>query len=128
MHEETRHWQEQARADFKATKDNLTSENFYVAAFLCHHALERIMKAHLIERRHQPPPQSHSLRRLASDLELPEHLQGCAAKLEPIYTDSRYPDVNIDVPAARYTREDAEGIIKITEEMFTWIQDQVMKS
>jgi len=127
MHEETRHWHEQARADFKAARDNLTSANYYVAAFLCHQALEKIMKALLIERRHQPPPQSHSLRRLALDLEHPENFQKSASKLESIYTDSRYPDVNIDLPAARYTLKDADMIIRITEEMFTWIQDQVMR-
>ena len=128
MREETRQWFAQASADLKAARDNVVSENFYLVGFLCHQAVEKGLIALLIERHARAPPHSHSLRRLADELDLPLRLQEEVDLLEPAYTDSRYPDVHEDVPAERYSKSDAERMIIITEDLFEWIRKRIAAS
>jgi len=128
MRDESAQWLRQAEGDFKAAKDNLESENFYVVAFLCHQSVEKGLKALFIVRNARAPPKTHSLRRLSSELAAPVELLDAADLLEPVYTESRYPDILEDVPLDRYSRSDAGIMIKIAEDFFTWIQEQMLLS
>ena len=128
MRRESQLWFEQARKDLEVAKQNLENEAYYLVAFLCQQVVEKSLKAFFIERNKESPGTTHSLIHLASKCGVPEEFFDFLKELAPEFVATRYPDIADESPFKLYSKKKVEGYIEHTEELFTWIEDQMKKS
>ena len=102
---------------------------YYNAAFLCHQAAEKALKAAHWHLRAEEPPWVHDLsecaQRLAERLEgAPPEVAAAIEYLQPLHADTRYPlvDGNEPIPAERIGVEEAQQAIEATEEIMAWVR------
>lgn len=103
MKQETKKWFEKAKDDLKKAKDNFGIGHYDLASFLCQQAVEKSLKAVLIERKNEFP-KIHDLVRLGKLVELDERLLKNCEKLSPVYIGARYPDIE-----DKYSSEESAG-------------------
>ncbi|HLC81015.1 MAG TPA: HEPN domain-containing protein [Candidatus Nanoarchaeia archaeon] len=124
MGKETENWWHQAEADFKAAVFNFNGKQYYVASFLFQQAVEKALKALMLKEKKELL-KSHSLSRLAKELNTPLALLAKLAILEPVYQETRYPDVSEKIPAEEFEEEDASKFLEIAEEVMQWIRKRI---
>lgn len=134
MKEVTKKWIEFARADLEAAEVQLQhgakrGSAYQIAVFHCHQAVEKILKAHLVEQ-DKEIKKIHDLTvlRVTTGLTIPEKLVRHIDELQPHYLIPRYPDLPF-IPkfAFTYNRENAEKIFLKTKELFVWIEGALVQ-
>ena len=106
----TSKWREIAAKDIEVAE--LTHDNGYwlYAAFLCHQALEKTLKAYYVATHDDDPPFTHSHTRLLSRCGLTDELTDEQLRfvtlIEPMYIEARYPEQKLD--AAKMLNKDAQ--------------------
>ncbi len=121
---EVENWWRQAEEDLDSAKFNYSGGKYYVCAFLCQQAVEKALKALYILQKERLF-KTHNLLRLARDLNFPEGLLKKISTLEPVYQETRYPDVSKRIPAEEFTKEAAFNFVNITEEVLGWIKKRM---
>jgi len=116
MREETKRWIEKAKDDLKKAKDNFNIKNYDLTSFLCQQAVEKALKAVLIEKTKRFP-KIHDLVRLGKLAKIDKKLLKDCEKLTFVYVETRYPDINI----RKYDKEEAKEDIKIAERILKWV-------
>ena len=118
----TEHWAAQADYDLSVADLLYQQEVYRYCVFFCHLALEKRLKAILLERTgRREPPYTHNLRTLARDIR---------ANLPPGYYDfvvgmtrhsvaARYPK---PIDLAFYNRDNATNILNRTREVHEWLK------
>jgi len=125
MRTEIANWFEQAKADLKTAKDNITTQNFYAAAFFAQQTAEKVLKGLFMFLKDEEPPKTHNIFDLTLKLKLPERFVKIAQELTPIYTFSRYPDVTVDIPARLYSENKAKQFVEWAEEILKWAEGKL---
>ncbi len=122
MREATRKWVEQARYDLETARAMLAAERYLYVLFCCQQAMEKALKALILERSGEFPPRIHSLPRLAQScgLSLEEEVVEFLAELSAFYIQTRYPE-EIESLGAGIAREKAEAALGKTEETMQWL-------
>lgn len=123
MEEEIRKWFDKAKDDLKKAKDNFGIGNYDLTSYLCQQAVEKALKSLLIKNT-KKFPKIHDLVRLGELVKIDKNLLDGCKRLNPIYLQTRYPDVSEDT----YTKEDSLGDIKIAEEILEWIRKRLLKT
>ncbi len=112
MRTEVENWWRQAKEDFNSAKFNDFGKKYYVCAFLCQQAVEKALKAlYILEKENLF--KTHHLLRLARDLNFPEQLLKKISTLEPVYQETRYPDVSKNIPAEEFGKEITSNFINL---------------
>ena len=111
MKPETEKWLKQAKKDMRAANNSLNSKDYEWACFQAHQAVEKSLKALIIEK-NSSLIKTHDLVLLAKKLDAPEEIKIKCSKINPSYVDTRYPDA----PKA-YSEEEAKDIVKLAEEV-----------
>ncbi len=124
MGKEIENWWHQAEADFNAAVFNFNGKQYYIAAFLSQQAVEKALKSLMLKEKGELL-KSHSLSRLAKDLNLPRNLLVKLVILEPVYQETRYPDVSEKIPAEEFEEKDASTFLEIAEEVMQWIRKRI---
>src|SRR3989338_10074087 len=107
-------WLEKARGDLKASKDSLNSKNYEWACFQAQQASEKALKS-LYIKKYKKLLKIHDLVLLARKINAPKEIIVLCSKINPAYTDARYPDLSRD-----YSEKDAQEIINFAEEVLKW--------
>jgi len=115
MREETKKWLDKAKDDLRKAKDNFKIENYDLTSFLCQQAVEKSLKAILIERT-KKFPKIHDLVKLGELVGLDEKLLKNCEKLSPVYIETRYPNVSEE----DYTKKESSQDIKTAEQIIKW--------
>ncbi len=68
---------------------------------------------------------THNISKLAKAANLPETLIEKVAALEPVYQETRYPDVSSEIPADEFDENDAEKFSTFAEEVLEWIEKKI---
>jgi HEPN domain-containing protein len=91
---------------------------------MCHQAIEKMLKALIVELKRKAPSKSHNLRDLAKEagLKIPKTWETFLFNLNPHYILSRYPDVVRARPYESYNRRIAQGFLKRTGEFLKWLE------
>jgi HEPN domain-containing protein len=101
------------------------TKRFLYVGFMCHQAVEKILKAYLAKQYNEHPPRTHNLRMLArqADIfhELDDDQKALINILEPLNIEARYPTDKKRLLKS-LDSEKCEKIILSTKEMITWIK------
>lgn len=124
MKEEVKRWFKQAERDLVSAEHSLNAGDYYVAAFLAQQAVEKGLKALMLSKRGKLM-KSHNIIRLAKELDLPKELLVKIAQLEPVYQETRYPDVSSKLPADEFGEKDATDLLNIGMEVLEWIKEKI---
>lgn len=80
--------------DLETAKNMLATGRYLYVVFMCHLALEKLLKAHVTEVMNETAPRSHDLIYLIrkAGLELPQPLLEFIGKINNASIPTRYPD------------------------------------
>ncbi len=124
MKPEVERWWKQAQADEESAQSTLATGKYYVAAFLCQQAVEKALKALYIQEK-ASLLKTHSISRLAKELELPPEILTKITLLEPIYQQTRYPDIAENIPSEEFEESDAQEALQTAKEVLEWIKKKL---
>jgi HEPN domain-containing protein len=115
-------WAEQARYDLDTARAMLDSGRYLYVLFCCQQAVEKMLKALIVNRSNQFPPRIHGLVRLAgaATLDLTDDQIQFLRELSNYYIQTRYPE-EIPSVAAKIAEAQARRILEQTEETVRWL-------
>jgi len=123
MRDDTRNWIALADYDLETTGHMLATGRFLYVVFLCHLALEKMLKAHVTEVTQTIPVKTHDLIYLIKKcgLELPqEHLE-FIGKINTASIPTRYPE-DLQRTLKDYPESVARLYLKQTTEVLQWLK------
>lgn len=123
MREESKNWIIQAEADLKAAKNSLKSKDYHASIFWSQQAAEKCLKGFIIEKRSELF-KIHDLVILGKKAGLPDEILSKCDKLSKVYIESRYGVLD-EIPAEKFSREDAESFLLISEEILGWVKKKI---
>lgn len=113
-------WQRQACEDLKTSKILLREGRFLESAFFSQQAVEKALKALYIKEKGELI-RVHETSFLAKKLNLPEKLAGYCEDLDPLYVESRYPDVG----ERDVSEKEARELLEKAEEVLEWVKKRI---
>jgi HEPN domain-containing protein len=121
----TKKWLEFAKEDLKNAKILLKEKSYRGSSWHCHQAIEKILKAVIIEKRKRAK-KIHDLVKLLEDsgIKLPEDLLSFLEELNLHYLPSRYPDI-YDQLKEIYRPKNIQKVFKLTKVLFLWLRNHL---
>ena len=125
MEEDIDYWVQLALIDLESARKSLQGESYLHCIFGCQQALEKRIKAILVQATNQAPPRMHNLVRLATlaGLTLQPEQESLLSKLSLEYIEMRYPE-ELATVADLNDRSTAEIHLEQTEELYRWLEAQ----
>jgi HEPN domain-containing protein len=123
MRKDTGNWIALAEYDLETARHMLTTGRFLYVVFMCHLALEKMLKAHVTETTQSIPVKTHDLIYLIkkSQLELPqEHLE-FIGKINSASIPTRYPE-DLQRALIEYPKSIALDYLNETTEVLRWLK------
>lgn len=123
MKEETKFWLDQAQEHFADALYLYEGRRYSMSVYCCHQALEKVLKAAIVEFGNQAPPKIHNLDALARQtrLSFPHDWLPDLAEITRHFWRVRYPDYQTHVYT---TKEKVTPTLEKTKEVFLWMQKQ----
>jgi len=123
MRKEVKNWLDSAKYDLETAEHMFKTGRHVYTIFMCHLALEKILKAKVQEITGRIPPKTHNLRYLVnlSKLEVPEDIFEFLSKLSDVSIPTRYPK-DFSKLIESYNEEVATEYLKTSREVFEWIR------
>lgn len=123
MREETKEWLASASEDLDAAQVLCDAGQYHAMAQHAQQATEGALKALLVERTGELPARTHDLRRIGTQVGVPQELLARLVELYAYYLAGRYPgSANRDAQAVRAEAEMALGTAR---DAVIWAQAQV---
>lgn len=126
--EKVKYWIEISDYDLETAKTMLVGKRFLYVGFMCHQAVEKILKAYFSAMKEETPPYVHNLKRLAEagDLlsEFSEEQLDLIEELVPMNIEARYPTYK-DLILKSLTVDKCKLLIIDTENLCTWIKERL---
>jgi len=94
LHRLTQHWIQGSDYDWKTAQDLFKSKKYPYCLFMCHLAMEKLLKAFIVKETKGHAPFTHNLVYLAGKISLelsPEQI-GLLAEMNDFNIEARYPD------------------------------------
>ena len=108
----------------------LVSKRFLYVGFMCHRAIEKLLKAYYVSVKDEMPPYSHNLTYLAekSSLlsQLSEDQKSFIDELEPMNIEARYPEYKERL-LQQLSHKKCKEIITKAELLNTWIRQRLLQ-
>jgi len=125
MDEDIAYWLKLAQLDLDSARKSLDGGSFLHCLFGCQQALEKRIKALVVEATGQPPPRMHNLVRLAAlaGLNLGPQQEDLLGRLSLEYVEMRYPEEIATINELN-NQQTAEEHLQQTEELFRWLEAQ----
>ena len=119
------YWVELSEYDLETAKAMLSTKRYLYVGFMCHQAVEKMLKAYFCSVSSEMPPYIHSLSRLAEKSALVEKMTEAQIAildtLEPLNIECRYPAYKEQlVKYLNYSR--CKKIIADTQILQSWIK------
>lgn len=123
MRKDTANWIELADYDIETARHMLATGRYLYVVFLCHLALEKLLKAHVAEVTQTVPIKTHDLIYLVkkSGLKLLEHHLDFVGKINTSSIPTRYPD-DLQRSLKEYPRSVADDYLNQTMELVQWLK------
>jgi HEPN domain-containing protein len=123
-----KYWLELAEYDFETARLMLDGGRYLYVGFMCHQAIEKVLKGYYVSILAEDPPFTHNLTVLARKsgilaLLSDEH-KDTVDLLEPLNVETRYPTAKGKLLKA-LTRDRCITILDRTEALFAWIKNRL---
>lgn len=120
-------WRVQALYDLETAQAMLKSRRYLYVLFCCQQAVEKSLKAIIVERTDEAPPRIHSLPRLAevASITTDEPVTDFLIELSAHYIHLRYPE-EIEQTGTSIPRTLAADTLRRTEELLKWLTSASM--
>jgi HEPN domain-containing protein len=116
---EAERWFRRSREDMRAAKYNFKGGFWEAASFHSHQAVEKALKALLLERTGDYP-HIHDLAELATRIDAPAKVVEACTLISPAYLAARYPDV------PPLEKEETDAHVQSAEEVVGWVRSQLV--
>lgn len=128
MNKKVKYWVEISDYDFETAKTMLKSKRYLYVGFMCHQAVEKILKAYYVSLNDAQPKFTHRLTYLTESTgvenELSDEQKFFIDELEPLNIEARYPTYKEKL-FKKLSFEKCKEIIKNTEEFIQWIKEKL---
>jgi HEPN domain-containing protein len=122
MKRTTLNWLRGAEYDIQTAESLLKSRRYIYVIFMCHLAVEKMLKAIVAESSTSLPPRTHNLYHLLTlaQINLPEEHKDIVAKLNTMSIATRYPE-DITALSAEMTSRISRDYLMKTKEFLQWL-------
>jgi HEPN domain-containing protein len=128
MPKQTEYWLKEAFDNYETAQILMNNKKYIEAAFFCHLALEKIIKAFITDRTKQLPPKSHSLLLLLEKAslksELGEEQMDFLANMNLYQIEGRYPG-DREVLYQQTSVDEFNDIFKRTGVELEWLKQKL---
>lgn len=126
MNPQVKNWLDTALYDLETAEQMYATGRYIYTVFLCHLALEKILKAKVQEATGMLPPKTHNLRYLLklSGVEMPDDMFEFLSMLSDVSIPTGYPDDFAQLVQA-YSGPVARKYADKTKEVFAWIRQSL---
>lgn len=123
MRPDTQNWISMSEYDLETARHMLATGRFLYVVFMCHLALEKMLKAHVTEATQSLPPKTHDLIYLVkkSGLVLPQSYLEFIGKLNNASVPTRYPE-DLQRMLVQYPEPIVRDYLEKTEEVLQWLR------
>ena len=123
MRKDTANWIALADYDIETARHMLVTGRYLYVIFLCHLALEKLLKAHVAEVTQALPIKTHDLIYLVKkcELEIPENYLDFIGKINTASIPTRYPD-DLQRALKEYPKSVAKDYLNRTTELAIWLK------
>ncbi|PWH15638.1 MAG: DNA-binding protein [Anaerolineae bacterium] len=127
LRKETTNWIALAEYDLETARHMLQSGRYLYVVFMCHLALEKMLKAHVTEATQSMPVKTHDLIYLVrkAGLNLPSEYLDFIGRINNASIPTRYPE-DLQRALTEYPQPVAERYLQQTEEVLLWLKNQLM--
>jgi len=95
INEKVKYWTDIANYDLETAEAMLISKRYLYVGFMCHQAVEKILKAYFTKAKEDTPPFIHNLKSLANKSDIyqkfTEEQKDLIDELIPLNIEARYP-------------------------------------
>ena len=124
-------WLDQVHEDISSAECLFHGGHWFYVAFLCHQAIEKVLKAYYIANNDDEPPYTHSHMRLLDVCGLTEDFSDEQLAfldfMAPMYIKARYPEQKAKI-SKTLTSEGCQYMIDTTKELTQWIEKRLLKT
>lgn len=126
MRKEAANWLASAQYDLETAEHMFSSGRYIYTVFMCHLAIEKVIKARVAESTCEEPPRSHDLQYLfdLTGLKPDEGTRDFISELTNLSVATRYP-VDFERALSDFSLERAEAVLVKTKETFEWTKKQI---
>lgn len=126
MKKSTLNWLKSMEYDIKTATNLLKSKRYIYVVFMCHLAIEKILKAILTEIMEEMPPYTHNLNRLLemTEISLPTNFQIFINKINLQSVPTRYP-IDFEKLSKEYNKKLSEEYVKQTKGLIKWLKENI---
>lgn len=126
MQRDTDNWIASAEYDLETARHMFKSERYLYVVFMCHLALEKMLKAHVAEVTKMIPAKTHDLVYLVSkaQLKLSADQLDFVGKINNASIPTRYPD-DLKKMVKDYSKDIAAAYLKKTAEVILWLKKKL---
>jgi len=126
--EKIQHWINLSDRDLETAEWVMKGGYNLHAGYMCHQAVEKILKGYFAKIKEDTPPLTHDLTALAQKTELynlmDEQQKGFIRVLNPMNIEARYPDYKNKI-AQTMTKNVTQNILINTKELLLWIKQRM---
>lgn len=129
MRTDTQNWIALAEYDLETAHHMLMTGRYLYVVFLCHLALEKMLKACVTEIIQVIPAKTHDLIYLIkkSELEIPQEMLEFIGKINTASIPTRYPE-DLQRALKEYPKSVVENYLTQAEQVVRWLKEQLNKS
>ncbi len=122
MRRDTKNWLDSADYDIETANHMLATGRYLYVIFMCHLALEKILKAIAAEAKRQTPPKTHDLLYLVDlgGVNLSQDHLDFVGKINNASIPTRYPEDLAQIISA-YPKKVAQDYLEKTKEIVEWL-------
>ena len=113
MNKQVENWVASAQYDLKTAEHMFVTGRYIYTIFMCHLAIEKVLKAKVHKKTNKTPPRTHNLRYLLeiSKTDLPDNSLEFVSKLSDVSIVTRYPE-DFKKLLKVYTKKVAQNYLK----------------
>ena len=122
-------WIKQARYDLETADGLFKIKRYIYCVFICHLALEKMLKGLYLTKTGKEPPKIHNLMYFVEKAKLnpPLNTEKFLVMLDEVSIPTRYPD-ELKKLLSVYNKERVQDILKTTHEVFPCLREELKKS
>ena len=120
------YWINIAEYDLQVAASMLEKKHYLYVGFMCHQAIEKLLKAYYVKNKKEIPPYIHNLDKLIDKSGIRnlinKEFEDFIDELIPLNIQARYPSY-IEEIHKLITKDKAEYLLKKTKEIFKWLKE-----